>query len=123
MAKQKFVWRNGTFVDITNGDPANLKKEVHSVIQDSMDGLLHPLTREVIDSKSKFNRTTIDNGGTCIGNEDVGKIQEVVEKNKPRATGVGQVIAKNWEILEQCPSEIPSERREEWFRDVTKERG
>ena len=119
---RKYVWRDGKMLDITDGDPGAKKKEAHSVIQDSMDALLHPLPGERIDSKSEFERTTKANGGVCLGNEDPIKAQKSVVGNKPKPTGIGAVVAKNYEILEQCPSEVPEERREEWFRDVIKER-
>ena len=72
----------GVFVYSGNGlTPYEQERsaELPSVIQDSMEPLEHPVTREIIDSKSKFRRIT-----KFHGYEEVGYDRDW-ETNTPRS--------------------------------------
>ena len=54
------------------------KNDAHYVIPDEMDALRHPVTGEMISSKSKFRRITVQSGCVEIGTE---KIEDRRSKN------------------------------------------
>lgn len=58
-------------VDITEERRAQgeLTPSSHYVIQDSMDATWHPVTGEMIDSKSRFRRRTKESGCEELGND------------------------------------------------------
>jgi hypothetical protein len=118
MSRSKFVWRNGTFVDVTNGDPDKPKKEEHhTVINDAMDETVCPVNGKAYSSRSTYEKVVRDHGGVIVGNE------KLEGKRVTAPSGVKKDILRAYELCEQRPAEVPPERHEEWVRDVIKERG
>jgi hypothetical protein len=70
------------------------------IITDTQEGLRHPLTGKVVDSKSKFRQMTKDHGGVEVGNEDLGKIAEknAERVDRDRKRSLRETIHKNYQI-------------------------
>lgn len=62
-----FVYRSGKLVPKETAPPREGRGP--SVISDSMDALIHPMTGKMMDSKSRFRAVTRAKGGVEVGNE------------------------------------------------------
>jgi hypothetical protein len=68
MARITYVFRNGRFVEL--GKEGQAKDPVApAVIGDEMDPIKHPVTEEIIDSKSKYHRVNKSLGLEVVGND------------------------------------------------------
>lgn len=65
--KRKYVWHEGTFVDVTDWKPPARKTPY--IIRDTMDFAMHPATGEMMDSKSRFREVTRAHGLVEVGND------------------------------------------------------
>jgi hypothetical protein len=68
--KTTYTWNPATKTFEAIGGSAQKRKQTHSVIQDSMNSTWHPITGEMIDSKSKFRKITKSHGCIEVGNEE-----------------------------------------------------
>lgn len=67
--KRKYVWHEGTFVDVTDWRPPPRKTPY--IVRDTMDHMMHPATGEMMDSKSRFREVTRAHGLVEVGNDYV----------------------------------------------------
>lgn len=65
--KRKYVWHEGTFVDVTDWKPAPRKTPY--IIRDTMEHVMHPATGQMMDSKSRFREVTRAHGLVEVGND------------------------------------------------------
>lgn len=65
--KRKYVWHEGTFVDVTDWRPPPRKTPY--IITDTMPHAIHPATGQVLDSKSRFREVTRAHGLVEVGND------------------------------------------------------
>lgn len=69
-----YVMRNGELIEKEFAEPKDFDVSAPNHIRDSMDGLWHPATGRIIDSKSKFRQETKAAGCVEVGNQkDYGK--------------------------------------------------
>ena len=102
------------FIEI--GEVENNPK-VH-VIGDRMDAMKHPITKEVMDSKSRFERTTKAHGCGTVGNETMKNTQDW--KGKPIKETMVEAkaeLASNWHNRDYR-EQVQSEARALGFRNV-----
>lgn len=99
-----YVWREG--LGIIPKDEAPPLHVAPYVLRDQMDGLLHPVTGKIVDSKSEFRAMTKAAGCIEVGNE--------VQKPRPRPReDLTKDVAKAVRMVREGyrPSVIP---RSEW---------
>jgi len=65
--KRRFIWYRGDWVDVTNAKRA--PRVGPYIIRDGMDALQHPVTGEIMDSKSAFRRVTREHGMVEVGDQ------------------------------------------------------
>ena len=65
--KRKYVWHDGSFVDVTDWTPPPRKTPY--IVRDSMEHAMHPATGEMMDSKSRFREVTRAHGLVEVGND------------------------------------------------------
>lgn len=65
--KRKYVWHEGSFVDVTDWTPPPRKTPY--IVRDSMEHAMHPATGEMMDSKSRFREVTRAHGLVEVGND------------------------------------------------------
>ena len=105
--KRKYVWHEGTFVDVTDWKPTPRKTPY--IVRDSMEHAMHPATGEMMDSKSRFREVTRAHGLVEVGND------WRTSQTKPRLTRADRKrdIAAAMEQIESGytppPSSEPSE--------------
>ncbi len=63
-----FVYRDGKLVDRDTAPPRH-QGRVQGVISDTMQGMRHPITGKVMDSKSQFRAVTRAHGCVEVGND------------------------------------------------------
>lgn len=70
MTRRRWVWRNGHFIEV--GAEAQ-NNETHAVHQDSMEPLKHPVTGEIVDSKTRWNQINKERRLEVVGNDLLSK--------------------------------------------------
>ena len=98
----KYVWggyRNG-WIKIERTTPRALVQ----LISDQMAAARHPVTGEVLDSKSSFRRRTREAGCVELGNDAAA---ETSRHPMPRGERIRDSIARAWSELEQGRPAMP----------------
>lgn len=114
--KRKYVWHNGTFVDVTDWKPPPRKTPY--IIRDSMDALQHPATGQMMDSKSEFRKTTRAHGLVEVGNDVSGKsLKSPTETRRARK----QAISDAYEAVAAGYTPPPVESVLDWGETRTYE--
>jgi hypothetical protein len=97
----RYVWGNGDWIDTTGWKRPPRKTPY--IVRDSMTPAVHPVTGDVLDSKSAFRAITREHGLTEIGNESP-------------ATGIAAApaitkadVAQAYEMVEQGYTPPPNE--------------
>lgn len=106
--KRKYVWHEGTFVDVTNWKPAPRKTPY--IIRDSMSAAVHPATGETLDSKSRFREITKQHGLIEVGNDYETKNTTPVISRAERKRD----IATAFQQVEQNHQVAPVESLSDW---------
>lgn len=68
MSREVYVYRNGRLVPKAEAAPRECVA-AHHVISDTMPAMRHPITQQVMDSKSAFRGVTRAHGCVEVGNE------------------------------------------------------
>ncbi len=113
--KRKYVWHNGTFVDVTDWKPAPRKTPY--IIRDTMDALQHPATGEMFDSKSRFRDVTKAHGLVEVGN-DSQKSRNIHSEPKHARK---KAISEAYEAVAAGYTPPPSESIADWGETRTYE--
>ncbi len=106
--KRKYVWHNGTFVDVTDWRPAPRKTPY--IIRDAMDAVQHPATGQMFDSKSRFREVTKAHGLVEIGNESPKSPKVPTEHKDARK----KAISEAYEAVAAGYTSPPSESLADW---------
>jgi hypothetical protein len=69
MPREVFVYRDGRLVPKHEAEPRDAGGPAAYVISDTMPEMRHPITQQVMDSKSAFRRVTRAHGCVEVGNE------------------------------------------------------
>lgn len=107
--KRKYVWHNGTFVDVTDWKrPAPV---FPSIIRDTMDAAMHPATGETLDSKSRFREITKAHGLVEVGTDNWRNSHNpAADLTKSRK----EDIAEAFQMVEQGYQPPPVESVSDW---------
>ena len=102
MSRQVYVYRDGKMVPKAEAAPVYLAPRS---ISDGMDGLRHPVTGAIIDSKSRFRQITKDAGCVEVGN-DVQRPQRKPDESLSRD------VAEAYRMVRDGYTPAPVSRRE-----------
>jgi len=104
--KRKYVWHEGTFVDVTDWKPP--PRRTPYIIRDGMAAAVHPVTGQVFDSKSRFREVTKAHGLIEVGTERQTRQNVHIGTDGERKQDIAQAI----EMLEHGytpPPAVPVE--------------
>lgn len=113
--KRKYVWHNGTFVDVTDWKPAPRKTPY--IIRDTMDALQHPVTGQMMDSKSEFRKVTRAHGLVEVGNDSPKSPKPPTESKHARK----KAISEAYEAVAAGYTPPPVESVSDWGETRTYE--
>lgn len=108
---RKYVWHNGTFVDVTDWKPP--PRRTPYIIRDHMDAAVHPATGKMHDSKSAFRAETRALGLTEVGT-DTGSLRTKRTEVFSDRGALKKDIARAWEQVEQGMPVAPAETLDSW---------
>lgn len=100
--RRRHIWRNGEWVDVT--DWKRPPRKTPYIVRDSMDAAVHPVTGEVMDSKSAFRAVTKAHGLVEVGNEALPAPAPI-----EAPAGLAEDVAQAWQMLEQGHTPPPVE--------------
>lgn len=97
MANKLFQYRPG--MGVVPLEEIAEKQSFHSVIGDEMSPTLHPVTGEVIESKSKFRRRTKDVGCVEVGNDLLSQRKREAPVTKATSEGLKKFL---WDSIDRA---------------------
>lgn len=111
--KRKYIWHEGTFVDVTDWRPPPRKTPY--IIRDGMEAAIHPATGQVLDSKSRFREITKAHGLVEVGTDNWRNSHNPADA---LAKSRKQDIAEAFQMVEQGYQAPPVESVSDWGGDT-----